>query len=257
MEQFTEAFGQRIGEEDLRKIEQLLASLPERSDKWTDVRALSPVAKLPFKIYDLLQIGLRRSLELGDASVRELNRENVTTSMVLVRSLFETTCLLFDAARRVAAVTDENDVSKLDELDKFLMDVLFGFKSKELGFSEEYTARNVLTIIQRITKQIGVDLMGFYEGLSEHAHPNYLGMMSVYRQPAEVGNPVVRFCDGPSEARDASLKTAISGLAIALEMLEMTMNQHAKSKGQFAALCERQIYEAGTWPQGIEYPVGH
>jgi hypothetical protein len=82
-------------------------------------------------------------------------------------------------------------------------------------------------------------------------------MISVYRQLPEVGDPVVRFCDGPSEARDASLKTAISGLAIALEMLEMTLDQHAKAKGQFALLCEREIYEAGTWPQGPEYPVRH
>jgi hypothetical protein len=62
LEQFTEAFKQRIHEKDLGKIEHLFVRLSDRSDKRTDVREPSPVSKLPFKIYDLSQIGLRRSL---------------------------------------------------------------------------------------------------------------------------------------------------------------------------------------------------
>jgi hypothetical protein len=210
---------------------------------------------MPFKIHDLLQIGLRRTLELAEASIRELNRQNVSTSMVLVRAVFETTCLMFDAANRVVAVMETDDVKQLDELDKFLMDVLVGFKSKEWGYSEELAARNVLTIIQRIGKQLGIDLMWYYEGLSEHAHPNYLGMMAVYRQTAEDGNPSVRYADAPNEGRDASIRIAIGGLAMGLEMMKMALERLAAVVGKFASLYERGSYEGGTWPKELAYPI--
>jgi hypothetical protein len=251
MEWFTRAFKRKFSDKDLPKIERLLRDLAVRKEKETNVRTLSPVAKMPVKIHDLLQIGLRRSLELAEASVRELNREHVSSSFVLVRGIFETTCLLFDAVRRVITVTEDNDPAKLDELDKFLMDVLFGFKSTEWHFSEDFVARNVLTIIERVSKQVGIDLMWYYEGLSEHAHPNYLGMMATYREPAEEGNPVVRFADSPNESRDASIIIAIGGLFIALDMLRLGIEQHAEVKGRFAAMCERAIHEGGTWPADV------
>jgi hypothetical protein len=175
MEWFARSLKRKLDDPELDRIEVALQELLAKKEEYTDVRALSPAAKMPFKTHDLLQIGLRRVLELADASVRELNRQNVSTSMVLVRAVFETSCLLFDAANRVVAATKTDDVKELDELDKFLMDVLVGFKSKEWGFSEEFTARNVLTIIQRIGTQLDIDLMWYYDGLSEHAHPNYLG----------------------------------------------------------------------------------
>jgi hypothetical protein len=255
MEWFASSLKRKLNDPDLDKIEAVLEGLAAQKEKYTDTRALSPVSKMPFKIHDLLQIGLRRILELSDASVRELNRQNVSSSMVLVRAVFETSCLLFDAANRVVAASAKDDVKELDELDKFLMDVLMGFKSKEWGFSEEFAARNVLTIIQRIGKQLGIDLMWYYEGLSEHAHPNYLGMMSVYRLTSEDGNPIVRYADSPNEARDTSIGIAIGGFAMAVEMMNMALVRYAEVAGRFTTLAERQIHEAGTWPREVEYPV--
>lgn len=255
MEWFTREFKRKFQDKDIDKIETLLQTLRERKERSTDVRDLSPVAKLPFKVYDLLQIGLRRNLELAEAAVRELNRQNVSTSFVLARAALETTCLLYDAMRRVMAATEKDDTKELDELDKFLMDVLFGAKSQAWGFSEELVARNILTIIQRLSKQLGIDLMWFYDGLSEYAHPNYHGMMAVYRETAEVGNPIVKFADSPNEQRDASLTTAIGALVIALDMLRIAFEEHANVRTRFAALCERAIHERGTWPADVEYPI--
>ena len=135
------------------------------------------------------------------------------------------------------------------------MDVLFGFKSKEWAFSDEYVARNVLTVIERLSKQLGVDLSWYYAGLSEHAHPNYLGMMAVYRETPQMGDPVVRFADSPNESRDTSIKIAIGGLAITLEMTELALDRHVQVSSGFATLCEREIYEGGKWPPDIEYPI--
>ncbi len=255
MEWFARSLKRKLEDRDLDKIEETLLVLIASKEKVTDVRNLSPFAKMPFKIHDLLQIGLRRNIELAEASIRELNRQNVTTSMVLVRAVFETASLLFDSANRVVDVAKKDDVKVLDELDKFLMDVLVGFKSKDWASSEEFVARNVLTIIQRIGKQLDIDMMWFYEGLSEHAHPNYLGMMATYRLTAEVGNPIVKYADSPNESRDASIKIAVGGLAMGLDMTKMALERHATIANQFATLAERGIHEGGTWPTDLEYPI--
>jgi len=242
-------------DQNLYRIEERLLSLIGMREKVTDVRDHSPVAKMPFKVHDLLQIGLRRTLELAEASIRELNRQNVTTSMVLVRAVFETGALLFDSAQRVVDVVEKDDVKELDQLDKFLMDVLVGFKSKDWAASEEYVARNVLTIIERIGKRLKIDTMWFYEGLSEHAHPNYLGMMATYRGTPEEGNPIVKYADGPNSGRDGSIKIAFGGLDIGLGFTEGALEKYGDVAKGFALLTERAIYEGGTWPRDVAYPV--
>lgn len=250
MESFARALKCKFEDQGLDTIENALRQLIAKKEKVTDIRTLSPVAKMPFKIHDLLQIGLRRGLELSEASVRELNRQNVSTSLVLIRAVFETSCLLFDSVNRVVDTTTNGDLKLLGELDKFLMDVLVGFKSKRWGDCEEFQARNVLTLIERLTKRLGLDLMYYYEGLSEHAHPNYLGMMAVYRMSPEEGSSIVRYADSPNRSRDSSLIIGIGGLAIALDMIKLALDHHADVAANFARMCERAIYDAGGWPVG-------
>jgi len=141
------------------RIEETLGKLTGWLAPSMDGRALSPVSKLPAKLFDLEQVGLRRVMELAEASVREMNRGNVIVSYVLVRAALETSCLMLDASRLAIKTVKKNEVAALNDVDKFLMDVLVGFKSKEWGFSEEYIARNVLTIIQRLSKELEIDLL--------------------------------------------------------------------------------------------------
>jgi hypothetical protein len=255
MEKFTPEFRELHQDDDVDKIEETLTRLETWLIPKMDGRVLSPTAKLPAKLFDLLQVGLRRSIELSDASIRELNRGSVTASYVLVRAILETTCLLLDASRLAEKATQKNDAAMLNDVDKFLMDVLVGFKSKEWGFSEEYIARNVLTIIQRLSKELGIDLMWFYEGLSERAHPNYLGMLGAYQTPPSEGEFVVTFHSPAGEELKPHMNMAIGGLAIATEMMRMALEKFDEIATAFAVLAEREIYEGGTWPDGMEYPV--
>ena len=52
--------------------------------------------------------------------------------------------------------------------------------AKDFRLSEEIEARNVITIIERLTKKLDLPLMCYFERLSEFAHPNYHGMMATY-----------------------------------------------------------------------------
>jgi hypothetical protein len=90
---------------------------------------------------------------------------------VLVRAVFETSCLMYDIASQLERVVGEGDPAGVDDLDKNLVAVLLGHKSQDWAMAEEIIARNVITIIQRLTKQLDVPLLWFYDGLSEHAHP--------------------------------------------------------------------------------------
>ena len=184
-----------------------------------------------------------------------MNRNNIIASHTLVRAVLETTCLLFDAGRRAQESVDKNEVAALNDVDKYLMNVLVGFKSTGWAFSEEYVARNVLTIIQRLTKALEIELMWLYGGLSEHAHPNYLGMLGMYQTSPPAGEFVVQFGRPTGDRLQASMNMAIGGLAIAVEMMQMAMGQHDAIRHAFAALAERDVYEEGNWPADVPYPV--
>ena len=53
------------------------------------VREVSPVAKIPQKVFDLLQIGLRRNLELATSFVDIFNSELFTPLFVIARAVLE------------------------------------------------------------------------------------------------------------------------------------------------------------------------
>ena len=252
---FDETFRAEHADPDLDRIEGTVARLEAWLVESVDARRHSPVSKLPAKLFGLLQVGLWRTLELTGAAIREMNRNNIIASHTLVRAVLETTCLLFDAVRLAQKSVDENEVASLNDVDKYLMDVLVGFKSTGQGFSEEYVARNVLTIIQRLTRELEIELMWFYEGLSERAHPNYLGMLGMYQTSPPAGEFLVQFGRPTGDRLQASMNMAIGGLAIAVEMMQVAMGQHDAIRHAFAAIAERDIYEKGYWPADVPYPV--
>ena len=131
MEVFTTPFRELHQDDDTDKIEATLLALETWLVPEMDGRTFSPTSKLPAKLSDLQQVGLRRTIELSDASIREMNRGNVIASNVLVRAVLETTCLLLDASRLAEKAAHDDDTKVLNGVDKFLMDVLVGFKSKE------------------------------------------------------------------------------------------------------------------------------
>ncbi len=258
MEQFSEAVVQLVQEQaDPAKIEAALRRLLARKVEAVDGFAVSPVSRLPVKIVVLHQVGVRRVIELTDASIREINRQDVSAMCVLVRAAFETACLLYDVARHLESVVTKGDTAGVDDLDTHLVDVLLGHKSKDWALSEEIVSRNVLTIVQRLTKQLEIPLMWFYEGLSEHAHPNYHGMLATYsavRQPPD-DVAITRFTDRREGRTKATTVLAISALVIALDLMEAALDKQEKFLKDFAALAERKVQSEGKWPKDLDYPV--
>ena len=122
---------------------------------------------------------------------------------------------------------------------------------------EEFVARNVRKEelhTERIGKQLDIDMIWCCEGpVRPTATELPLASMATYRLTPEEGNPIVKYADGPNESRDASIKMAIGGLAMGVEMTHMALKRHEAIADQFAALAERGIHEGGTWPGDVEY----
>jgi hypothetical protein len=243
--------------EALDRFQKTYEDLRDLREPEQDNRKVSPIATMPGKIHSLLQIGLRRTLELAESFIRELNAGSFTPLFIMSRALFETGGLLLDATIRIEDVTVAKAKDKLDELDEHLMSVMFGFKSAEWPMTLEYQAKNVVTIIERLTKKLDVDLIAMYGDLSEHAHPNYLGMMAAFQHDVDLGNPVIRFLDTPLD-REISLGAlvwAMGGANIGIEMTKYALEKQNKTATAFRKLCEEQIYDGGTWPKHVPYPL--
>lgn len=244
-------FPEHNGPED---IETALDAMRELKRPECDGIALSAVSKAPAQVIILLQVGLRRTIELAEAAIREINLRNLVSTALLSRGTLETACLLWDVMNAIEEVVASGDRAEVKRLLETLSKSLLGGKAKEVMIDETIEARNVITIIQRLSKKFDVPLFGFFERLSEYAHPNYHGMMATYTEVGAEGG-IKAFCDGRASSERALLITAIGTVATSCSIIIESFKIAAARLESLAALAERAVFEAGTWPKEIEYPV--
>jgi hypothetical protein len=235
------------------EIEALVGRSDNASVRVSRASDVSPVAKIPLKARDLLQVALLRSAEITNAFIRVFNAELFVPLFVLSRAVLETGCLSWDLRRRVSIILESRQKAELHDLDRHLMKSLLGGKAKDwLGDPEQYPAPNVLTLVDRLTKAEHPKLRGFYDVLSEYAHPNFSGMQAAYRV-VDVEARESRFVPKPFDAGglDMPFRGVCSGLGMAVFAVEL----YERSLPEFAALCEEAIHEGGTWPEDVNYPL--
>lgn len=130
MGRFSDEIRTRFPEYDNpAKIEEHLADLETRLVAMVDGREVSPVASIPVKMVVILQVGMRRVLELGNAALAEINGQHLTAMCVLVRAVFETCCLLYDLSKHLDKTVEADDTASLEEFDKYMVAALLGHKS--------------------------------------------------------------------------------------------------------------------------------
>jgi hypothetical protein len=236
-------------------IDAALADLARKKVSEIDGYLLSPVSSLPSKIADLLQLGTRRAIELAESAIREMNLQQVNSSCLLARAVLETCCLMLYVSEQVRQSVQEPAKADFDKLNAFAANMLIGSgpKAKTFYFMEGYVVTNILTIIEKLDKTLETPFMGFYEGLSEHAHPNAHGMALTY---VETHNAcVTTYTDLKQSRVDASLSLAISALASGLQIAVMANEHWDQDWFQFSQLAEKNIHEKGTWPKDMPYPI--
>lgn len=236
-------------------IDSAIAALQARKVAEIDGYLLSPVSSIPSKAADLLQLGTRRSVDLAESAIREMNREALNSSCVLTRAVLETGCLMLYISQQVRHAVKDPAKADLDKLNTFMMDTLVGSgpKAKTFIFMEGHRVTNILTIMEKLDKELETPFLGFYEGLSEHSHPNAHGMALTYASTHKAC--VTTYTEQKESRTRVSLDMAISALATFLQIAEMANRQWDEDRQAFILLQEKNIHEAGTWPKDTPYPI--
>jgi len=66
---------------------------------------------------------------------------------------------------------------------------------------------------------------------------------------------ISKFTDHCEGRTKASLLLAICALATSLDALEFVAEQRAELSDELATLSERKIFERGSWPANVAYPI--
>jgi len=214
---------------------------------------VSPVAKIPLKTRVLFQVALRRILELTESFVREVDARAFVAPYVIGRAALETACAAYDVWQQAKIILEKRDKKGLGEFDERTMKGLLGAKSEEWKQALQPESINVLTLIDRISKDKVPNLRGIYDGLSEHAHPNFAGMTEAFSRVDTVKRETL-FVESPAKEKPKSLGSAVAAMAMSLKIIVWTVSSSELSMGELVSLCEEEIYDRGTWPKGLPYP---
>jgi hypothetical protein len=256
MEVFTDEFRARHGDKNpYSSVEESLDQLAKTRAKETDGYLLSPVSQLPSQLGEIMHCGVYRAVELGESAVREMNRRSVVSSCLLVRGVFETGCLLYEAMRRVEVATNADDLAAFTSLHTFLTRTLYGSKSKDLRLFDDIESVNVLTIIRQLSAKLehGEMFIGFYERLSEYCHPNSHGMTLLYTEKRHAA--VAHFTQCNEGREHAGMSLAVNALATGLDLVIEALRLWLETTDTLAGRVEKAIHLKGPWPADTPYPV--
>ena len=131
-----------------------------------------------------------RTAELLRSAVRSLSDGETIVSAIVARAAVESVAQFLDISRKVSPTLEDlqkhdfqNRVVASSELEELVLKSVFSSKLPDA--EKELNPTNILTILQRISKNRGQnDLMARYGVLCEVTHPNFLGR-SVYVSEVE------------------------------------------------------------------------
>ena len=207
------------------RLESLDRSLPRRVEGY----ALSPDSKLPMKALVYREVLIWRMTELSRSAMENLEKENLSVAVTLIRAALETTAGLWYLKTKLDhAVTSQSQ----GDIDEYLMKLIMGTKTEP----EMPQAINVLTFIDRINKDIE-GFRGQYDHLSEFAHPNWAGTSLLYSKPDQKN----LWTDFGKNIRglNSTKQAGALNLSVALMIFEKTYNRIADLMPAFIKLCSR------------------
>lgn len=129
-------------------------------------------SKLPYKACSFREVLIHRVSDLADASIELLVAGNLVPAFVMVRSVVETTAMMYWLHEKSKEFLEKRDENAFDE---FLMKGMLGSKDGTTG----HASYNILTAVDRLNKEFD-GIRGMYERLCEFTHPNWLGVMGAY-----------------------------------------------------------------------------
>jgi hypothetical protein len=229
-----------MGEIRLR-LESFESNLPKHLDAF----ALSPDSKLPSKVLRYRESLIWRIAELGRAAYHEFEENKLVAGIVLTRAVVETSAGLWYLRSKVDDALNSNQVG---DIDTHLMKLNVGIATEPPKPSEGDFPRPVK--IGKFLEQVEKAIEGFsvhYGILSEFAHPNWAGTVSLYSKyhPDDLTIEFGRNIRGGDRAE----KLGVTSLHTALKFFEVTYNNITDSMPAFVELCRRHRDEQKENPE--------
>ncbi len=198
-----------------------------------------PTHKCPGKMFSLLQAGLRRNLELSSAFIDAFNAHLCLPTFVLSRAILETGCLVFDAWERLEHAVEAGGRDELLAFDDHIMRAILGTRTSIDGSEpDEYSAPNILSIIDRLERNGISHLRDHYDFMSEYVHPNYPGLISAYTQPDTSGYGVT-YLERPAEEQPDLLAHPLVGATVGVGILMIAADGFQEMKSEIISFCAR------------------
>jgi hypothetical protein len=208
-------------------IDEIKIQLPTVLDADTD----PAMPKVTFKFLFFREAAAWRFWELSDSALRLIEAENYTSSMVLIRSAFETLALTFYMSGKLETTINGNDPSGIDEL---AMKLLMGTRTPDT----EYKSVSILTAIQKFEKTLS-GAQTFYDDLSEFAHPNLEGTAVPFSFDTELIHKVA-FGRDASTSKMAKAR-ALRDLYLTLSLFELSYNKFNDIFPDFLSFCQKHF----------------
>jgi len=153
----------------------LVQEFKDRLPSKVEANKLGCRSKLPFKAISLREALLYRVTELGEVSCRLYEDNMMASAFTLTRSVLETSAMLHWLQKKMEETVTSQKVG--EELDTLLMRALLGRKDRPVYLEPI----NVQTYVEHLDKKFkDAGIKDSYSQLSEYAHPNWFGAMSLY-----------------------------------------------------------------------------
>jgi len=227
-----------------RRLESFESNLPKRLDAF----ALSPHSKLPAKVLRYRESLIWRIAEVGRAAYSEFERNKLVAGIILTRAVVETSAALWYLRSKVSDAIKSNEIG---DIDAYLVKLNVGIATAPPKLEEGDFPRPVK--IGKFLVQVEKVMEGFsdhYGVLSEFAHPNWAGTVSLYSK-YHAENLTIEFGQN-IRGGDHAKELGVNSLHAALMFFEATYNNLTDSMPAFVELCQRHLKEQNEKSQASD-----
>jgi hypothetical protein len=221
------------------EIRRTLATFDSHLPKHLDAFALSPDSKLPAKVLRYRESLIWRIVEVGWAAFHEFEGNRLVSGIVLTRAAVETSAALWFLRTKVDDAIKSNQIGNIDT---YLVKLNVGIATAPPKPEEGEFPRPVK--IGKFLEQVEKVIEGFsdhYGVLSEFAHPNWAGTVSLYSK-FHPENLTIEFGQN-IRGGDHAKQLGVNSLHAALRFFEVTYNNLTDSMPAFVELCQRHLKE--------------
>ena len=185
-------------------------------------------SKLPYKAICLREGLLWRTEEVARSACDLFERNGVASAITLARATAENAAAMSYLLQLVNSHAASDNV---EEFDNKLMQLLLGSRSE----ADMPQAVNVLTMLRKANNVVpGIEKN--YALLSEFAHPNWSGVLSLFSEN-DLARVLTRF--GNELRSNAAVELGLKSLVASLALVEFSYNRLSDALPGFISACEQ------------------